>query len=69
MNASRLRIQGVVNHRPLSPFSLLMLYPVIWWVGASLKKNGGNAAAHDLARDADVGELYERLDVFGRIFV
>jgi multiple sugar transport system permease protein len=28
----------VTNHLFLSLFSLLMLYPVIWWVGASLKK-------------------------------
>ncbi|QHT59608.1 carbohydrate ABC transporter permease [Paenibacillus lycopersici] len=26
------------NHLYLAAFSLLMLYPVIWWVGASLKK-------------------------------
>lgn len=39
MNASRLRIQGVVNHVLLSAISLLMLYPVFWWIGASLKKN------------------------------
>ncbi|SDW17761.1 carbohydrate ABC transporter permease [Paenibacillus sp. CF384] len=26
------------NHLFLSVFSLLMLYPVIWWIGASLKK-------------------------------
>ncbi|WP_019537549.1 carbohydrate ABC transporter permease [Paenibacillus ginsengihumi] len=39
MNASRLRIQSVVNHVLLSAISLLMLYPVFWWIGASLKKN------------------------------
>lgn len=27
-----------VNHAGLALFSVLMLYPVIWWVGASLKK-------------------------------
>ncbi|MFD2659811.1 carbohydrate ABC transporter permease [Paenibacillus thailandensis] len=27
-----------MNHVGLTLFSLLMLYPVIWWVGASLKK-------------------------------
>lgn len=39
MNASRLRIQSVINHVLLSAISLLMLYPVFWWIGASLKKN------------------------------
>ncbi|RAP77198.1 carbohydrate ABC transporter permease [Paenibacillus montanisoli] len=28
----------ISNHLFLSVFSLLMLYPVIWWIGASLKK-------------------------------
>lgn len=28
----------LTNHVFLTAFSLLMLYPVIWWVGASLKK-------------------------------
>ncbi|GIP46882.1 L-arabinose transport system permease protein AraQ [compost metagenome] len=28
----------LTNHLLLTLFSLLMLYPVIWWVGASLKK-------------------------------
>lgn len=37
MNASR-SVSALANHLFLSAFSLLMLYPVIWWVGASLKK-------------------------------
>jgi multiple sugar transport system permease protein len=32
------RHSTLTNHVLLSAFSLLMLYPVIWWVGASLKK-------------------------------
>lgn len=32
-----LRKNAVTNHMLLILFSLLMLYPVIWWVGASLK--------------------------------
>lgn len=32
-----LRKNAVTNHMLLIVFSLLMLYPVIWWVGASLK--------------------------------
>ena len=32
------RQSTLTNHVLLSAFSLLMLYPVIWWVGASLKK-------------------------------
>ncbi|MBO7747642.1 carbohydrate ABC transporter permease [Paenibacillus sp. MWE-103] len=35
MNASRVKL---THHLFLALFSLLMLYPVIWWVGASLKK-------------------------------
>lgn len=35
MTATRSKI---TNHLLLILFSLLMLYPVIWWVGASLKK-------------------------------
>jgi len=37
VNASR-SVSALANHLFLSAFSLLMLYPVIWWVGASLKK-------------------------------
>ncbi|MDF2958905.1 MAG: ABC-type sugar transport system, permease component [Paenibacillus sp.] len=39
MNTSRLRASAITNHVLLTAISLLMLYPVIWWVGASLKKN------------------------------
>ncbi|MFE5317773.1 carbohydrate ABC transporter permease [Paenibacillus sp. NPDC056579] len=39
MNTSRLRVASISKHVMLSAISLLMMYPVIWWVGASLKKN------------------------------
>lgn len=37
MNTAR-RWKAVRTHAFLLVFSLLMLYPVIWWIGASLKK-------------------------------
>lgn len=38
MNTSR-KYSKVTNHIVLITMSLLMIYPVIWWVGASLKKS------------------------------
>ncbi|CAM4065093.1 carbohydrate ABC transporter permease [Paenibacillus alkaliterrae] len=38
MNTLHRGYSKVTNHLFLTCFSLLMLYPVIWWVGASLKK-------------------------------
>ncbi|MFH5184900.1 carbohydrate ABC transporter permease [Paenibacillus sp. TAB 01] len=38
MTASRLKSSKLANHLLLMAISLLMLYPVIWWLGASLKK-------------------------------
>ncbi|TDF92364.1 carbohydrate ABC transporter permease [Paenibacillus piri] len=38
MSAFRLKGNTVANHIFLIAISLLMLYPVFWWVGASLKK-------------------------------
>ncbi|MFC0212991.1 carbohydrate ABC transporter permease [Paenibacillus chartarius] len=37
--SNRFRSQGWVNHLVLLAFSFVMLYPVIWWVGATLKQN------------------------------
>ncbi|WP_274653434.1 carbohydrate ABC transporter permease [Paenibacillus humicola] len=37
MNTSRRTFAGTANHIVLTVLSLLMLYPVFWWVGASLK--------------------------------
>jgi multiple sugar transport system permease protein len=34
----RLRASSVLNHAFMIAFSFIMIYPVIWWVGASLKK-------------------------------
>ncbi|OXM88221.1 ABC transporter permease [Paenibacillus rigui] len=38
MNLSSLKGSRLANHLLLTGISLLMLYPVIWWLGASLKK-------------------------------
>ncbi|MDR6879441.1 ABC-type glycerol-3-phosphate transport system permease component [Bacillus sp. 3255] len=38
MKMSRTRLSSFSNHVVLTAISLLMLYPVIWWLGASLKK-------------------------------
>lgn len=35
----RLRSSSVVRHSLLVFFSLVMIYPLIWWIGASLKSN------------------------------
>ncbi len=35
---AELRPSKVLNHLFLAAFSLVMIYPVIWWIGASLKK-------------------------------
>lgn len=37
MNVTRRNVSGTVNHLVLTVMSLLMLYPVLWWIGASLK--------------------------------
>jgi len=34
----RVRASSVLNHAFMIAFSFVMIYPVIWWVGASLKK-------------------------------
>ena len=34
----RIRASSVLNHAFMIAFSFIMIYPVIWWVGASLKK-------------------------------
>lgn len=39
MSISRSKLSKMTNHAFLLIFSLVMLYPVFWWIGASLKKN------------------------------
>ncbi|CAG5076570.1 Binding-protein-dependent transport systems inner membrane component [Thermobacillus xylanilyticus] len=34
----RIRASSVLNHAFMIAFSFIMIYPVIWWIGASLKK-------------------------------
>ncbi|WP_183603238.1 carbohydrate ABC transporter permease [Paenibacillus phyllosphaerae] len=36
---NRAYAKGPMSHLTLTAVSLIMLYPVIWWIGASLKKN------------------------------
>ncbi|KKI92153.1 ABC transporter permease [Bacillus sp. SA1-12] len=38
MNTSHLKVSKIINHAVLILMSLIMMYPVFWWVGASLKK-------------------------------
>lgn len=37
--SKRKTFQAIRSHILLAAFSLLMMYPVIWWIGASLKSN------------------------------
>lgn len=39
MKMSGTRLSSYSNHVVLTAISILMLYPVFWWLGASLKKN------------------------------
>ncbi len=39
------KLQPAIRHLFLTAFSLLMIYPVIWWIGASLKKTSEMAGS------------------------